>query len=86
MATDIINELLFALGGLSISVIGYFLRGALAEVKQVKEIAYQTKLKVEVLENDYLNKITALNEKIALLHDSISKLNDNIMNLNNRIK
>lgn len=81
-----IQELLTILGGVSISVIGYFLKSTMDEIKKIKEVAYQTKTKVEVLEADYLNKISALNEKFDLLYSAINKLTDKIEKLNDKIK
>jgi peptidoglycan hydrolase CwlO-like protein len=79
-------ELLTGIGGLMLAVIGYFLKNTMAELKDVKEIAYDTKVKVKVLENDYLNKIASLNEKIDVLGDTIKELNKNIQKLNDKIK
>jgi hypothetical protein len=71
--------------GLLISIIGYFLRGTMQELKDVKEIAYKTKTKVEVLENDYLNKISVLNQKFDMLYVALDKLTTKIEELNKRI-
>lgn len=81
-----IQDLLFALGGISISVIGYFLKNALEEVKEVKDVAYRTKTKLEVMENDYVNKVAALNQKFDLLYNAINKLSDQIEELNKRMR
>jgi peptidoglycan hydrolase CwlO-like protein len=73
-----IEQLLFMLGGVSISIISYFLKKTLNELEKVKVVAYETRSKVAVLENDYLNKIDRLNEKISKLNDSIDKLTEKI--------
>jgi peptidoglycan hydrolase CwlO-like protein len=80
-----LNVLTF-IGGLMLSIIGYFLRNTMNELKEVKEVAFDTKVKVKVLENDYLNKIEALNKKFDLLADNIKELNQNIQKLNDKIK
>jgi len=80
------NEFLVLMGGISISVIGYFLRNALNEVKEVKSITYDNKSKIELLEKEYMLRIERLNEKIELLYSAIDKLNDNIDKLAARIK
>lgn len=79
-------QLLTAIGGLMVTVIGFFLRQTMQELRDVKEIAYKTKTKVEVLENDYLNKVNSLNDKFDLLYNAIDKLTNKIEELNKRIK
>jgi hypothetical protein len=81
-----IEQLLFALGGLSISIISYFLKKTLNELEKVKEIAYDNKSKISIIENDYLNKINALNSKFDDLKESIKDLTIEIKELNKRIK
>lgn len=79
-------ELLTTIGGLMMAIIGFFLRQTMQELKDIKEVAYKTKTKVEVLENDYLNKVDALNKKFDLLYNAIDKLTTKIEELNIRIK
>lgn len=78
-------ELLTIIGGVMLSVIGYFLRQTMQELKDIKAVAYKTKTKVEVLENDYLNKIASLNQKFDLLYTAIDRLTTKIEELNKRI-
>jgi uncharacterized membrane protein YgaE (UPF0421/DUF939 family) len=80
------NDFLVLIGGVSISVIGYFLRSSLNEVKEVKTITYENKSKIELLEKEYMLRIEGLNEKIQLLYDAIDKLNTNIDRLAEKIK
>ena len=68
------------------SIIGFFLRQTMQELKDVKKIAYETKTKVEVMENDYINKIASLNQKFDLLYNAIDKLSTQIEELNKRMK
>ncbi len=79
-------ELLTLIGGAMLTIIGYFLRQTMNELKEIKTIAYSTKTKVEVLENDYLNKIASLNGKFDLLYNALDKLTTKIEELNKRIK
>ena len=79
------DQLLFSMGGISISIISYFLKKTLNELEKVKGVAYETKNKVAVIENDYLNKIDTLNQRINLLHVSIEKLTDKIDKLSEKI-
>lgn len=80
---DALNFLTF-IGGLSISIIGYFLRQTMADLRSVKEIAYDTKAKLSVLENDYINKIAQLNSKFDILNESIKELTKEIKNINRK--
>ena len=79
-------EILTGIGGMMLGIIGYFLKNTMAELKDVKEVAYDTKIKVKVLENDYLNKIEQLNQKFDLLAENLKELNKNIQKLNDKIK
>ena len=69
-----IEQLLFILGGISISVIGYFLKRTLDELEKVKVISYENKNRLSVIENDYLNKVANLNDRFDLLYDAMKDL------------
>lgn len=72
------EQLLVALGGISISVIGYYLKTTLNELKEVKNIANENRTKIEVMETDYLNKVTNLNDKFDRLFDAVKDLTTEI--------
>jgi hypothetical protein len=74
-------DILTFIGGLAVSVISYFLKQTMNDLKQVKEIAYETKSKLNVIENDYLNKIDQLNSKFDMLNESIKELTREIKNI-----
>ena len=76
-------DILTFIGGLAVSVISYFLKATMNDLKQVKEVAYETKSKLKVLENDYLNKIDQLNQKFDMLNESIKELTKEIKNIKN---
>lgn len=77
-----IVSILTLLGGVSISIIGYFLKATMDDLKEVKIISYETKSKLSVLETDYLNKIAQLNDKFDSLNESIKELTKEIKNIN----
>lgn len=79
-----ITNILTLLGGISISVIGYFLKSTMEDLKAVKMVAYETKSKLSVLETDYLNKIAQLNDKFDTLNQSIKELTHEIRNVNKK--
>lgn len=79
-------DLLSSIGGLIVSVISYFLKRTMDELKEIKLLAYSTSTKVKVLENDYVNKVQQLNDKFDLLAESLRELNKNIEKLNDKIR
>lgn len=79
-------DVLTAIGGLMLAIITFFLKQTMSDLKDVKEVAYKNKTKLEVMENDYMNKIGALNQKFDLLYNAINKLSDQIEELNKRMK
>ena len=81
-----VKDIFLTIIGIIISVISYFLKGVLGDIKEVKNLTYRTKTKLEVIENDYINKIAALNQKFDLLYNAIDKLSNQIEELNKRIK
>jgi len=81
-----VKDIFLTIIGIVISVISYFLKGVLGDIKEVKNLTYRTKTKLEVIENDYINKIAALNQKFDLLYNAIDKLSNQIEELNKRIK
>jgi hypothetical protein len=78
------NEILTLIGGLMFAVIGYFLKGTMDDLKSVKQMSYETKTKVEVLEREYMIKIDNLNDKFDLLYQGIKDLTREISKLNDR--
>jgi len=76
-----IEQLLFILGGVSISIIGYFLKRTLDELEKVKTITYENKNKLSVIENDYLNKVANLNDRFDLLYAAMKDLTNEIKEL-----
>ena len=79
-------ELLTVIGGIMLSVGGFFLKRTMDELKEVKIVAYKTKTKVEVIEKDYINKVENLNEKFDMLYDAVKELTTEIKTLNQRMR
>lgn len=80
-----VAELLLALGGISISIIGYYLKTTLNELRDVKNIANENRTKIEVMEVDYLNKVNNLNDKFDRLFDAVRDLTIEIKILNKEL-
>jgi peptidoglycan hydrolase CwlO-like protein len=79
-------EVFYIIGGVGISIISYFLKRTMDELKEIKKIAYDTKEKVAIMEVDYLNKVSNLNEKIDGLQEVIKELTIELKEFNKKIK
>lgn len=80
-----IQQLLMLVGGLIFSLLGYFLKRTMDELKDVKTIAYENKSQIDLLKLDYKNKIDNLTEKFDELKLTMSELIKEIKELNKRI-
>lgn len=79
-------EILTLIGGLMLSVIGYFLKRTMEDLKDVKQLSYDNKSQIELLKVDYANKIQHLTEKFDELKLTMTDLIKEIKELNKRIK
>jgi phage host-nuclease inhibitor protein Gam len=79
-------EIFYIIGGVGISIISYFLKRTMDELKEIKRIAYDTKEKVAIMEVDYLNKVSNLNEKIDGLQEVIKELTIELKEFNKKVK
>lgn len=77
---EIIN-LLTLIGGVMLGVISYFLKRTMDELKEVKNVAYDAKNKLSILENDHINKYSHLNEKFDALYEAVKDLTNEIKSL-----
>ena len=78
-------DILTLIGGLMLSVIGFFLRQTMAELKEVKTLSYTTKSQLDVLKNDHMNKYDNLTDKFEELKSAVSDLTKEISILNRSI-
>lgn len=72
--------------GIAIGVIGFFLKQAITELKEVKAMAIKSASELAVLKNDHKNKHESMGEKHEELKESIDKLTNKIDLLTNKIK
>jgi peptidoglycan hydrolase CwlO-like protein len=75
-------EVLTFVGGLMVSIIGYFLKRTMDELKDVKQITYKNQTKIEVMETRFSN----IDEKMDDLKDAVKELTQEIKQLNLRTK
>ena len=78
--------MLTLVGGVMLSVISFFLKRTMDELKEVKQMSYQNKSEIDILKTDYKNKIEHLTDKFDELKLTMSDLIKEIRELNNRIK
>lgn len=81
-------QVFYWIGGIVMSVIGFFLKEALdglkeakKDIKRVEDMVGHNKSEVDVLRNDYLNKHDALSEKFIDLKESMHALTKEIKSL-----
>lgn len=79
-------EILTLIGGIMLSVIGYFLKNTMDDLKSVKLMSFETKNKLALLENDHLNKYANLSDKFDELKTAMIELTKEIKELNKRVK
>jgi predicted nucleic acid-binding Zn-ribbon protein len=79
-------DILTLIGGVMLSIIGYFLKNTMNELKEVKTTSFETKNKLALLENDSINKYTNLSGKFDDLKGALVELTKEIKEMNRRIK
>jgi len=79
------TQLLLSLLGLMTAIVGYFLKTTMTELKSVKEICYETKTKVQMIEVDYLNKLDNHNQRFDDLNRTMRDLITEIKALRDKI-
>ncbi len=82
---EIIN-ILTAIGGIMLSIIGYFLKQTMEELKAVKNLSYKTQNDLNILKNDHMNKYDNMTEKFDELKAAVIDLTKEIKELNKRVK
>lgn len=79
-------DILTLIGGVMLSIIGYFLKATMDDLKSVKAQSFETKNKLALLEMDSINKYNNLSEKFDDLKGAIIDLTKEIKDLNHRVK
>ena len=82
---EVIN-ILTAIGGIMLAIIGYFLKATMSELKEVKELSYSTKNQLDILKNDHLNKYANMSDKFDELKAAVVDLTKEIKELNKRAR
>ncbi len=81
---DVMTVLTF-IGGIMLSIIGFFLKKTMDELKEVKLLANVTSTKLEVLQRDHDLQLEFLSDKFDDLEDAMKDLTREIKELNKTI-
>lgn len=79
-------NILTAIGGIMLGIIGYFLKATMSELKSVKDLSYTTKNQLDILKNDHVNKYANITDKFDELKAAVVDLTREIKELNKRVK
>lgn len=82
----VILIILTALTTIIISIIGYFLKQTMNDLKETKDLTNKTKSELDVLKTDHINKHESMSDKFDDLKDSIITLTKEIKELTSKIK
>jgi hypothetical protein len=77
-------ELLVAIGGVMLSIVSYFLKQTMDDLKSVKLLSYETKNKLDILQNDHINKHATLTDKFDELKLALNELTKELKELNKK--
>lgn len=67
------------------SIISWFLKATMSELKDVKEMSYNTKNQLDILKNDHVNKYANMSDKFDELKVAVYDLTKEITTLNRSI-
>lgn len=82
----IMYELLVAIGGIMLSIVSYFLKSTMDDLKSVKLLTYETKNKLDILQNDHINKHATLTDKFDELKQALNELTKELKELNKKAR
>jgi peptidoglycan hydrolase CwlO-like protein len=68
--------------GVGIGVIGWFLKNTMQDLKDVKQMSFENKAQLDLIKNDYQNKIDHITEKFDELKQTMNDLIKEIKELN----
>ena len=79
------EQIVIYIGGVLITIIGFFLKKSLDDIKSLKDLSYRTERELEVLKTDYVNKHRRLEEKFDDLYSAVKDLTLEIKSLNTQL-
>ena len=72
------------IGGVMLTILGYFLKSTMDDLKSVKLLSYETKNKLDILQNDHINKNANLSDRFDELKQALNELTKELKELNKR--
>jgi hypothetical protein len=81
---EMMMTILTAIGGMMLTVVGYFLKSTMDDLKSVKLLTYETKNKLDILQNDHINKHANLTDKFDELKQALNELTKELKELNKK--
>jgi hypothetical protein len=72
------------IGGVILTILGYFLKETMNDLKSVKLLTYETKNKLDILQNDHINKHANLTDKFDELKQALNELTKELKELNKK--
>jgi hypothetical protein len=78
--------ILTMIGGVMLTILGYFLKETMNDLKSVKLLTYETKNKLDILQNDHINKHANLTDKFDELKQALNELTKELKELNKKAR
>ena len=79
-------DILTMIGGVMLTILGYFLKSTMDDLKSVKLLSYETKNKLDILQNDHINKHANLTDKFDELKQALNELTKELKELNKKAR
>jgi len=79
-------DILTLIGGVMLTILGYFLKSTMDDLKSVKLLSYETKNKLDILQNDHINKHANLTDKFDELKQALNELTKELKELNKKAR
>jgi hypothetical protein len=79
-------DILTLIGGVMLTILGYFLKNTMDDLKSVKLLTYETKSKLDILQNDHINKHANLTDKFDELKQALNELTKELKELNKKAR
>ena len=79
-------DILTLIGGVMLTILGYFLKSTMDDLKSVKLLSYETKSKLDILQNDHINKHANLTDKFDELKQALNELTKELKELNKKAR
>jgi hypothetical protein len=79
-------DILTLIGGVMMTILGYFLKSTMDDLKSVKLLTYETKNKLDILQNDHINKHANLTDKFDELKTALNELTKELKELNKKAR